>query len=464
MGPSLAGRCCVVLCCVVLVLSSRHTTSVTPGSSYHIDGGSSLSRRGGLHPLGMLSASAAVVEDNADVDRLFGLVDASDDEVSASSFSSVLSTSTAYSNVDPSPARGSCEQETPPTVVTVDPLDVHLEQTRAYHRKRRREAIDTAVGESCVARQRMLTPPAVLISTVKHVHPLFAIKQQPVRSTTRLPSATPPPPPSPPPIAAGSSSSPPRLLNEAQLHYVLNPAPYYSRQGVQDFDQVMSTNHVAAYVDLTAVAESADYIRVPSFSLGDGGVHGPHISDHSVHKSRHDGYWEERLRKLEAQHPREQYYNSLPTFTADSSTTPTTHASSTAASASHPPIFAGCLMYINGRTEGASELSAHSLSALIRLHGGRTSPLMSRTHTTHVIAINLTLSKHRKEMAQTAGMGKSRGRVQVVKPEWVRECIRQGKLLNEVQWRVVKDVQQRELPWTAAGSDESEKSSNATSE
>ena len=215
---------------------------------------------------------------------------------------------------------------------------------------------------------------------------------------------------------------------------------------------------MAAYVDLTAVAESADYVRVPSFALGDGGVHGPNISDHSIHKARHEGYWEERLRRLAQQQPSPDIYGNLPTFAADPHNPTSTAAiaaapSSSAASSPHPAIFAGCSMYIDGRTEGASELSAHSLTALIRLHGGHTSPLMSRIHTTHVIATNLTLSKHSKEMRQTAGMGRARGRMRVVRPEWVRECIRQGKLLDDWQFRVVKDVQQRELPWTTVDGD-----------
>ena len=228
-----------------------------------------------------------------------------------------------------------------------------------------------------------------------------------------------------------------------------------------------SSSQVSAYSDLTAVAEqsTADYIQVPSFALGDGGVHGPHTSDHSVHKSRHDGYWEERLRKLEAQQPREQYYYNLPAFTATTNSATDTYSLSTtniatppSASASappaYPPIFAGCSFYIDGRTEGASHLSAQSLTALIRLHGGRTSPLLSRTHTTHILATNLTLSKHVKELRQTAGMGRGRGSVIVVKPEWVRECIRCGRWLDEWPWRVVKDSMQRELSWSMASGDD----------
>ena len=402
----------------------------------------------------MLKSSAtAVIDDNTDVDRLFGLVDAYDDEASASSFASTLSSSTASSNSQSSPSQQ-----------LRDPLDVHLEQTKTYNRKRRRvEAVDTAEVHSHAPRPNASSPPSIFIRASTRPHPLFSVKPTSAAAITRSLSTSDPPPPTPPAVAVTSSSCPPPLLTEAHLHYVLNPPPFYSRQGVQDFDQVMSTDktHVSAYVDLAAVAESDDYIRVPSFSLGDGGVHGPHISDHSVHKSRHDGYWEERLRKLSAQQPREEYYNSLSTFTADSSSAAATHGSSSTASCSHPPIFAGCLMYIDGRTEGASELSAHSLTALIRLHGGRTSPLMSRTHTTHVLATNLTLSKHRKEMKQAVGMGRGRGRVQVVRPEWVRESIREGRRLDERQWRVVKDVQQRELAWTIAGDEDSDKPSTS---
>ena len=395
-------------------------------------------------------------DDNVDVDRLFGLVEPCDDadESSASSFSSIFDSSNSLaSNVDTSPSPVPPEQTTSSESPTTDPLDALLEQTKAYHRKRRRaEEIDTGAVHT-LAPQRAYMSSAVLIST-KRQPSLTSIKPKPDKSATQPSIAFPslPPPPAPP-AAVSSSHSSPRLLSDEQLLKVLTPTAYYSRTGVQDFDQVLSCNQVSAYVDLTAVAQSSDYIRVPSFALGDGGVHGPHISDHSVHKSRHDGYWEERLRKLSAQQPREEYYSGLRSFACD---TPDSTAPSTAASPSYPQLFAGCRMYIDGRTEGASELSAHSLTALIRLHGGSTSPLLSRTHTTHVLATNLTLSKHMRELKQTAGMGRGRGRVQVVKPEWVRECIRQGKLLDEWPWRVVKDAQQRQLPWLAASGDESE--------
>ena len=488
-GRRFGGR----FCDYQLTLSIHSNFTITPplvGDTYHLlradcllcsvphschSDSSSPSRLDGYHPPAMSTPSAAL-DDNADVDRLFGLVEPADDETSASSFTSTSTSSSslaASSNIESLPSKASQEEVELAGAAASDPFDAHLEQTKAYNRKRRRaEAIDTSSPHTYVPRQYICAPSAVLIRTSTRMHPLFAAKPQktttPQQTTTlftRSSSAfphSPAPPPAPPPSVSCSSSSP-RLLSDDQMLKVLTPAPYYSRTGVQDFDQILSTDktHVSAYVDLADMAESADYIRVPSFSLGDGGVHGPHISDHSVHKSRHDGYWEERLRKLSAQHPRQEYYNSLPTYShnsPDSSTTSNGHVSSSASSASHPPIFAGCLMYIDGRTEGASELSAHSLTALIRLHGGSTSPLMSRTHTTHVIATNLTLSKHRKEMKQTVGMGKGRGRVQVVKPEWVRECIRQGKLLDERQWRVVKDVQQRELPWTTAAAEEGDNS------
>ena len=402
---------------------------------------------------------AAVDDGNADVDRLFGLVDPSDDDVSASSFSSAASSSSSSST-----SSGSTEQqhEPPPSTALADPLDAHLEQTKSYHRKRRREeAVNTAPTQP---RPRYLGPSTVFLNTSSsaQLHPLFTAKpRQTATLISRTLSSSSSPVPSLPPTTTSSSPPPNRLLSDEQLEAALAPTPYYSRQGVQDFDQVMSANRsqVSAYVDLTAVAQSADYVQVPSFALGDGGVHGPHISDHSVHKSRHDGYWEERLRKLEAQQPREQYYANLLAFTPHPTPTPDPHTTTTNTTPSptpstYPPIFAGCLMYIDGRTEGASHLSAHSLSALIRLHGGRTSPLLSRTHTTHVIATNLTLSKHAKEMRQAVGLGKGRGSVVVVRPEWVRECIRRGKMLDEWPWRVVKDGKQRELTWSAAGIEE----------
>ena len=392
------------------------------------------------------------VDDNADVDRLFGLASsASDDDTSASSFPSTLSSS-------PTPGSKHAEHQLE-TSPPADHFDVHLEQTKAYNRKRRREEVaDTSAAQAIATRERASQPPQ---ASSPHMHPFFTSK--PAQSNDALvgslsSSLVPSPPPLPTFTPAPSSK---RLLSDEQMLKVLTPTPYYTRHGVQDYDQVMSADRtqVSAYEDLTKIAESDDYIRVPSFALGDGGVHGPQISDHSMHKSRHDGYWEERLRKLDAQQPVAAYYSNLSAFATDPSADRPSACTSTTGSTSdavYPPIFAGCLMYIDGRTEGASQLSAHSLAALIRLHGGHTSPLVSRTHTTHIIATNLTLSKHMKEMRQTLGMARGRGKVVVVKPEWVRECIRQGKLLEERHWRVVKDLKQRELSWTAAGDDEAD--------
>lgn len=92
-----------------------------------------------------------------------------------------------------------------------------------------------------------------------------------------------------------------------------------------------------------------------------------------------------------------------------------------------PQIFRNCVMCVNGYTRPP----AHELRRLIVVHGGihlTNMHLSGKTGVTHIIATNLT-SKKKLEFRN----------YKVVTPEWVTESVRQGKLLDWSQFRLIVD-------------------------
>lgn len=84
-------------------------------------------------------------------------------------------------------------------------------------------------------------------------------------------------------------------------------------------------------------------------------------------------------------------------------------------------VFAGCTIYVNGLTSPPYT----ELRRLVVLHGGNfMAYLDQKSPVTHIVASNLT-PKKRIEFA----------RYRVVKPGWIVESARQGKLLNWREWR-----------------------------
>lgn len=90
-----------------------------------------------------------------------------------------------------------------------------------------------------------------------------------------------------------------------------------------------------------------------------------------------------------------------------------------------PPIFRGVVAHVNGYTQP----SLQDLHRLIVSHGGGfLQYLDGKTAATHIIASSLTLKK-REEFK----------RYRIVKPAWVVESIKAGRLLPWDAFRVVDE-------------------------
>ncbi|AMD21060.1 HEL221Cp [Eremothecium sinecaudum] len=98
----------------------------------------------------------------------------------------------------------------------------------------------------------------------------------------------------------------------------------------------------------------------------------------------------------------------------------------------YPPVFKGCKIYINGRTDPDREV----LRQIIVLHGGQFIHYVSRgSDVTHIIATTLT--------ARTRIAYKGR---RVVRPEWVMACVESKRLVNWQDYTVLGiDEDQRSL-------------------
>lgn len=107
------------------------------------------------------------------------------------------------------------------------------------------------------------------------------------------------------------------------------------------------------------------------------------------------------------------------------------------AAASHPPLFRGLAIWINGETNP----TPYELGTLIVKHSGvRFQYLDGKTRVTHIIASNLTLKK-RAEFA----------RYKVVRPEWITESIKAGVLLPWTEFRLIEETPaQRRLEFGGA--------------
>ncbi|XP_052102079.1 DNA repair protein REV1-like isoform X1 [Mytilus californianus] len=85
-------------------------------------------------------------------------------------------------------------------------------------------------------------------------------------------------------------------------------------------------------------------------------------------------------------------------------------------------IFKGVAIYVDGYTKPSSD----ELKKIMRQHGGKYEHYMMKTRVTHVIATNLPDSKIRKDFKHC----------KVVKPEWIIECVKAGRLLSYIPFQL----------------------------
>ncbi|XP_038617712.1 DNA repair protein REV1 isoform X2 [Tachyglossus aculeatus] len=84
-------------------------------------------------------------------------------------------------------------------------------------------------------------------------------------------------------------------------------------------------------------------------------------------------------------------------------------------------IFSGVSIYVNGYTDP----SADELRKLMMLHGGQYHVYYSRSKTTHIIATNLPNTKIKELKGE-----------KVVRPEWIVESIKAGRLLPSIPYQL----------------------------
>ncbi|XP_062457580.1 DNA repair protein REV1 isoform X2 [Rhea pennata] len=84
-------------------------------------------------------------------------------------------------------------------------------------------------------------------------------------------------------------------------------------------------------------------------------------------------------------------------------------------------IFSGVAIYVNGFTDP----SADELRRLMMLHGGQYHMYYSRSKTTHIIATNLPNAKIKELKGE-----------KVVRPEWIMESIKAGRLLSHIPYQL----------------------------
>ncbi|KAJ2078691.1 deoxycytidyl transferase [Coemansia sp. RSA 988] len=94
----------------------------------------------------------------------------------------------------------------------------------------------------------------------------------------------------------------------------------------------------------------------------------------------------------------------------------------TARTPAHRQIFAGAVFHINGYTQP----SHYELKKLLLERGGQFLHYISKSQVTHIIASNLSRSKE-KEFRN----------YQVVRPEWIVECVRADRLLSWHSYRLI---------------------------
>ncbi|TXT13667.1 hypothetical protein VHUM_01034 [Vanrija humicola] len=99
------------------------------------------------------------------------------------------------------------------------------------------------------------------------------------------------------------------------------------------------------------------------------------------------------------------------------------------------PHSAGCVIAINGPT--GPKVSNLQLQNLITANGGRFAPHI-HSGCTHVVAERLSGSKSQKYINGQGSRGASR-RSQVVKVEWVLDCVAKGRRISEAGYSSVED-------------------------
>ncbi|VDI54669.1 DNA repair protein REV1 [Mytilus galloprovincialis] len=85
-------------------------------------------------------------------------------------------------------------------------------------------------------------------------------------------------------------------------------------------------------------------------------------------------------------------------------------------------IFKGVAIHVDGYTKPSSD----ELKKIMRQHGGKYEHYMMKTRVSHVIATNLPDSKIRKDFKHC----------KVVKPEWIIECVKAGRLLSYIPFQL----------------------------
>ena len=113
-------------------------------------------------------------------------------------------------------------------------------------------------------------------------------------------------------------------------------------------------------------------------------MHGVTLSDHAE-KVTWSGYWEERQRKLESQSVDAALYGAVSSRLAQPLGEP----------AGLKELFQGCCLYFDGRVDLGKGLSSYALSKLVRLHGAKVTPHLTKNLVSHVVCSQLSGAKER---------------------------------------------------------------------
>lgn len=96
-------------------------------------------------------------------------------------------------------------------------------------------------------------------------------------------------------------------------------------------------------------------------------------------------------------------------------------------------ILHGCTFYFTG----LKSRSQMALSRRVWRHGATVLSMWERRSVTHVVCDNLAAGKIQKEISQRGSATAWKG--VVVRPEWVENSLRKGKMLPTDEYRVVRD-------------------------
>ncbi len=103
------------------------------------------------------------------------------------------------------------------------------------------------------------------------------------------------------------------------------------------------------------------------------------------------------------------------------------------APAAKSAVLRGCTFYFTG----LKSRSQMALSRRVWRHGGVVLTMWRRRTVTHVVCDNLAASKIQQEISQRGSASAWRG--VVVRPEWVEDSLKKGKMLPTREYRVIQD-------------------------